>query len=86
MIDLHLSAFAPRWRFLYVVRIDAYITTILPRPIPTTVSAIFMVAHLSRKNKKMINSHVLLPDFKIQGHSVMLPSTLDTEIIYLPLV
>ena len=24
MIDLHLSAFAPRWRFLYVVRIDAY--------------------------------------------------------------
>lgn len=62
------------------------ITTILPRPIPTTVSAIFMVAHLSRKNKKMINSHVLLPDFKIQGHSVMLPSTLDTEIIYLPLV
>ena len=25
MIDLHLSAFAPRWRFLYVVRIDAYI-------------------------------------------------------------
>ena len=23
MIDLHLSAFAPRWRFLYVVRIDA---------------------------------------------------------------
>ena len=47
---------------------------------------IFIVAHLSRKNKKMINSHVLLPDFKIQGHSVMLPSTLDTEIIYLPLV
>ena len=25
MIDLHLSAFAPRWRFLYAVRIDAYI-------------------------------------------------------------
>jgi hypothetical protein len=25
MIDLHLSAFAPRWRFLYVVRIDAYV-------------------------------------------------------------
>lgn len=25
MIDLHLSAFAPRWRFLYVVRIDAYL-------------------------------------------------------------
>ena len=24
MIDLHLSAFAPRWRFLYAVRIDAY--------------------------------------------------------------
>ena len=24
MIDLHLSEFAPRWRFLYVVRIDAY--------------------------------------------------------------
>ena len=23
MIDLHLSAFAPRWRFLYAVRIDA---------------------------------------------------------------
>lgn len=62
------------------------ITTILPRPIPTTVSAIFMVAYLSRKSKKMINSHVILPDFKVQGHSVMLPSTLDTEIIYLPLV
>ena len=27
MIDLHLSAFAPRWRFLYAVRIDAYIET-----------------------------------------------------------
>ena len=27
MIDLHLSAFAPRWRFLYVVRIDAYAQT-----------------------------------------------------------
>jgi len=27
MIDLHLSAFAPRWRFLYVVRIDAYINS-----------------------------------------------------------
>ena len=26
MIDLHLSAFAPRWRFLYAVRIDAYKT------------------------------------------------------------
>ena len=26
MIDLHLSAFAPRWRFLYAVRIDAYRT------------------------------------------------------------
>lgn len=26
MIDLHLSAFAPRWRFLYVVRIDAYLS------------------------------------------------------------
>lgn len=25
MIDLHLSAFAPRWRFLYAVRIDAYL-------------------------------------------------------------
>ena len=25
MIDHHLSAFAPRWRFLYVVRIDAYL-------------------------------------------------------------
>ena len=24
MIDLHLSAFAPRWRLLYAVRIDAY--------------------------------------------------------------
>lgn len=24
MIDLHLSAFAPRWRFLYAVRFDAY--------------------------------------------------------------
>lgn len=40
MIDLHLSAFAPRWRFLYVVRIDAYgiekqhsgDAAILPRP------------------------------------------------------
>ena len=34
MIDLHLSAFAPRWRFLYAVRIDAYIikerSTLLP--------------------------------------------------------
>lgn len=29
MIDLHLSAFAPRWRFLYVVRIDAYISLII---------------------------------------------------------
>ena len=29
MIDLHLSAFAPRWRFLYVVRIDAYRQTTL---------------------------------------------------------
>ena len=28
MIDLHLSAFAPRWRFLYVVRIDAYILSV----------------------------------------------------------
>lgn len=28
MIDLHLSAFAPRWRFLYVVRIDAYVCTV----------------------------------------------------------
>lgn len=28
MIDLHLSAFAPRWRFLYAVRIDAYITDV----------------------------------------------------------
>ena len=28
MIDLHLSAFAPRWRFLYVVRIDAYEQTV----------------------------------------------------------
>ena len=27
MIDLHLSAFAPRWRFLYAVRIDAYAET-----------------------------------------------------------
>ena len=26
MIDLHLSAFAPRWRFLYAVRIDAYMS------------------------------------------------------------
>ena len=32
MIDLHLSAFAPRWRFLYVVRIDAYIPTIVLHP------------------------------------------------------
>ena len=24
MIDLHLSAFTPRWRFLYVVRFDGY--------------------------------------------------------------
>lgn len=31
MIDLHLSAFAPRWRFLYVVRIDAYLTLIQPK-------------------------------------------------------
>lgn len=29
MIDLHLSAFAPRWRFLYAVRIDAYPFSIL---------------------------------------------------------
>ena len=29
MIDLHLSAFAPRWRFLYVVRFDGYITSTL---------------------------------------------------------
>ena len=28
MIDLHLSAFAPRWRFLYAVRIDAYQTNL----------------------------------------------------------
>ena len=28
MIDLHLSAFAPRWRFLYVVRIDAYLEVV----------------------------------------------------------
>lgn len=28
MIDLHLGANAPRWRFLYAVRIDAYISTI----------------------------------------------------------
>ena len=28
MIDLHLSAFAPRWRFLYAVRIDAYASLI----------------------------------------------------------
>ena len=28
MIDLHLSAFAPRWRFLYAVRIDAYSDTV----------------------------------------------------------
>ena len=27
MIDLHLIAFAPRWRFLYVVRIDAYVVS-----------------------------------------------------------
>ena len=26
MIDLHLGANAPRWRFLYAVRIDAYFT------------------------------------------------------------
>ena len=25
MIDLHLGANAPRWRFLYAVRIDAYV-------------------------------------------------------------
>jgi len=31
MIDLHLSAFAPRWRFLYVVRIDAYISPFLKK-------------------------------------------------------
>lgn len=24
MNDLHLSAFAPRWRFLYAARFDAY--------------------------------------------------------------
>ena len=27
MIDLHLSAFSPRWRFLYVVRFDGYTIT-----------------------------------------------------------
>jgi hypothetical protein len=32
MIDLHLSAFAPRWRFLYAVRIDAYVDSIDFRP------------------------------------------------------
>ena len=41
MIDLHLSAFAPRWRFLYVVRIDAYTVrehcvSMLPFTIPQT--------------------------------------------------
>ena len=30
MIDLHLSAFAPRWRFLYAVRIDAYDLSAVP--------------------------------------------------------
>ena len=29
MIDLHLSAFAPRWRFLYAVRIDAYLAAVV---------------------------------------------------------
>ena len=29
MIDLHLSAFAPRWRFLYAVRIDAYVVPLM---------------------------------------------------------
>lgn len=28
MIDLHLSAFAPRWRFLYADRFDAYAKTL----------------------------------------------------------
>ena len=32
MIDLHLGANAPRWRFLYAVRIDAYaLIIVLPR-------------------------------------------------------
>lgn len=38
MIDLHLSAFAPRWRFLYVVRIDAYVCLHLPSPKLLTIT------------------------------------------------
>ena len=35
MIDLHLSAFSPRWRFLYAVRIDAYRAVIFLLSDPT---------------------------------------------------
>ena len=37
MIDLHLGANAPRWRFLYAVRIDAYPYTTLAS-VPNTMT------------------------------------------------
>ena len=57
MIDLHLSAFAPRWRFLYVVRIDAYfspISSVTQRSIADTVSLVLTGTRVSFSEFKAI--------------------------------
>ena len=78
MIDLHLSAFAPRWRFLYVVRIDAYITTILPRPIPTLDSVVYNDSTFGREkqeNDKSARILTLLDFFRAAKETVEPPGS-----------
>ena len=55
MIDLHLSAFAPRWRFLYVVRIDAYEYSSMETLTPEVVNKI--IKRIEVHNSETVNGH-----------------------------
>ena len=57
MIDLHLSAFAPRWRFLYAVRIDAYIISLIISAILVSFFTSQLAAYCASASVVLVPEH-----------------------------